>query len=265
MAPLAKLDDPRTWRTDASHLDGLNTAAVVTDALGRIAYLNAAADALLERPRDQLVGGDFVALLLPESHAGAGHEIFAQAFAGVSWSGQLPSSDQRGTERVLDVSASPLRRDGQPVGVLFVLEDASGQSPARGRAQRVAARLTRLARVTAELVYADDLETVSRIVISAGATIASLIRKVDDDTLALIGIRGASQEIATKYATFPLSLPTPAGECVRTGQPVLLTGREAIDRRYPDLDVASPGERTLGCFPLTAGGRTVGAYRAYTT
>ncbi|MBY9076169.1 SpoIIE family protein phosphatase [Nocardioides sp. WL0053] len=263
MAPLAKLDDPRTWRTDASHLDGLNTAAVVTDAHGRIVYLNAAADALLERPRDQLVGGDFVALLLPESHAGAGHEIFAQAFAGVSWSGQLPSSDQRGTERVLDVSASPLRRDGQPVGVLFVLEDASGQSPARGRAQRVAARLTRLARVTAELVYADDIETVSRIVIShaadaAGATIASLIRKVDDDTLALIGIRGASQEIATKYATFPLSLPTPAGECVRTGQPVLLTGREAIDRRYPDLDVASPGERTLGCFPLTAGNRTVG-------
>jgi GAF domain-containing protein len=149
------------------------------------------------------------------------------------------------------------------VGVLFVLEDATTESPTRGRAERVAQRLTRLAKVTAELVYAEDLETVTRIVVShaadaIGATVASLARRTDDDMLSLVGIRGTTDDLATKYATVPVDDSTPIGEAVRTRRLLIVTGRDEIRQRFPDLDLAAEGERTMVALPLNVGGRTLG-------
>ena len=264
MAPMSDTRDPRTWRTDVAHLDGLNTAAVAADASGVVVYCNAAAENLFSRTRRELIGEQVVDLLVPQDHRGGGREVFGHVMRGAPWSGRLPFPDPEGVVTNLDVTATPLRREGRIVGVLFVLEDASEERPTRGRQQRVAARLARLAQVTAELVAADDLEAVTKIVISqaadaAGATIATLMRLVGEDTLAMVGVRAADETIATRWSTFPMSLPTPAADCIRAREPVILTGRDEIDARYPDLEKAAPGERTLVLLPLVSSGRALGA------
>ncbi len=264
MAPLGDNRDPRTWRTDVAHLDGLNTAAVAADAAGVLAYCNAAGENLLSSTREELVGRPVVEVLLPEDHRGGGQEVFAHVLTGASWSGRLPVQDPLGTVSAMDVSATPLRREGKVVGVLFVLEDADDELAGRGRHQRVAARLARLARVTAELVSAEDMETVTQTVISraadaAGATIATLMRLDDKDTLVLVGIRAENADIATRWATFPLAAHTPAGDAIRLQEPVVLTGRAEIEERYPELESPVEGERTVVVLPLLTAGRPIGA------
>jgi PAS domain S-box-containing protein len=264
MAPLGDIHDPRTWRTDVAHLDGLSVAAVAADVGGRIVYCNAAGENLFGSTREQLVGRNLLDVLLPRDHRGGGEEVFGRAIGGSPWTGRLPFSDPSGGERSLDVSATPLRREGLAVGVLFVLEDASGERAARGRSQRVAARLARVARVTAALVSAEDMETVTKMVVSqaadaAGATVATLMRLVDDDTLVMVGSRGAEEARIDRWSTVKLGDPTPAGDAIRLRQPVILTGRDEIESRYPDLETVAPGERTLVALPLVTGGRALGA------
>jgi serine phosphatase RsbU (regulator of sigma subunit) len=82
---------------------------------------------------------------------------------------------------------------------------------------------------------------------------------VDDDTLALAGMRGGLQGAASRWATYPLSARTPAGDAVRTGRPVVLNGREAITAAYPDLESAATGQRSIVCLPLRVVHRSIGA------
>jgi transcriptional regulator with GAF, ATPase, and Fis domain len=104
---------------------------------------------------------------------------------------------------------------------------------------------------------------VTRIVVShaadvIGATVASLARRTDDDMLSLVGIRGTTDELATKYASVPVDGSTPIGEAVRTRQLLIVSGRDEIRERFPDLDLAAEGERTLIALPLNVGARTLG-------
>jgi PAS domain S-box-containing protein len=256
--------NPSTWRTDVAHLDGLNTAAVAADAAGSLVYCNAAGENLLSSTREELLGRPVVDVLLPEDHRGGGHEVFDHVLTGASWTGRLPMPDPSGTLRAVDVSATPLRREGKVVGVLFVLEDASDERSASGRHQRVAARLARLARVTGDLVYAEDIDSVTKIVISqaadaAGATVATLMRLEDEDTLVMVGARAEDVTIGDRWARFSMSLPTPAADSIRLREPIILTGRAEIEERYPDLESAAPGERTIVVLPLLTTGRPLGA------
>ena len=87
---------------------------------------------------------------------------------------------------------APIVDAGRTTGALIVVEDAGGS---RRRAQRLTDRLTRLARVTAELLRADDATSVTTIVTrhmadAAGATVASLSVLVAEDRLKLLGIHG---------------------------------------------------------------------------
>ena len=263
MAPLGDSHDPKTWRTDVAHLDGLNTAAVAADSAGRLVYCNAAGENLLSARREQLLGRPVIELLLPEDHRGGGREVLTHVLGGASWNGRLPFPDPVGSVRTLDVSATPLRREGKIVGVLFVLEDASQDEPSRGRQQRVAARLARLARVTAELVSAEDMDAIAKIVTyqaadAAGATVATLTR-LEDETLVMAAVRAEDTTIAERWARFPLAARTPAGDAIRLREPIFLTGRAEIQSRYPDLESAAPGERTVVVLPLVTAGRPLGA------
>ena len=87
-----------------------------------------------------------------------------------------------------------------------------------------------------------------------GATVASLSVVVDEDTLALVGLRGAVEDAARRWATYPIHEPTPAGDVVRSGELLVLTGREAIRARYPDLESAAEGERSMVCPPAARRG-----------
>src|SRR5512145_2783504 len=107
MAPLGDSHDPKTWRTDVAHLDGLNTAAVAADSAGRLVYCNAAGENLLSARREQLIGRPVIELLLPEDHRGGGREVLTHVLGGASWNGRLPFPDPASSVRTLDVSATP--------------------------------------------------------------------------------------------------------------------------------------------------------------
>jgi serine phosphatase RsbU (regulator of sigma subunit) len=118
--------------------------------------------------------------------------------------------------------------------------------------------------VTSELLAAVSREAVAKVVTeqltdAAEASIASISLMLDDETLMLIGIRGVREGVAEQWATYPLSGNNPAAEACRTRDTVLAVGLADIHRRYPELEMAAEGERTLLCLPLLMGdGRCVG-------
>ena len=130
--------------------------------------------------------------------------------------------------------------------------------------QPLGSRLRRLAEVTSELLAAADVEAVSAIVTdhmmkAAGATAASLSLLVDDETLALMALRGGLEETASRWATYPVASNVPTAESVRTGRPVLAR-RDDVDERYPSLGGFAEGTGSILCLPLVvAGGRVLGA------
>src|SRR5688572_6595934 len=130
-------------------------------------------------------------------------------------------------------------------GVVVTI-DAVDQDQARSG--QVAERLNRLARVATELQAVGNLEGLTNIVVShmadaAGATTASLSVLRDENTLALLGLRGGTPGASSKWATYAVSDPNPAAATVRSGKPLVLAGRSAIEAQFPDIELSAPGER----------------------
>jgi GAF domain-containing protein len=147
--------------------------------------------------------------------------------------------------------------------MVCVMSEA-GESQREGRhAQRLADRLTGLARVNAELAVAEDLETVTKVVIAEaadaiGATVGSLSLLVDEDTLVLAGLRGGREGAAARWTRYSVHDSTPAGDVARSGETLVLIGKDVIHERYPHLETAAEGERSMIALPLRLTGRTIG-------
>jgi GAF domain-containing protein len=125
-------------------------------------------------------------------------------------------------------------------------------------------RLTRLARVTAELIQATSADAVTKIVVehsaaAVGATIASLSLRVEPDLVRLAGLWGGMDGDAEAYASYPLSTPTPATDVIRSRQRLILVGRDAILEAYPNLPRIDRGERSILALPLNTAAGTLGA------
>jgi serine phosphatase RsbU (regulator of sigma subunit) len=124
-------------------------------------------------------------------------------------------------------------------------------------------RLARLSRVTGELVDADTVEGVCRAVVThvagaVGADVASVALVGEDRrTVRLITFRGCPADDEGTWSTFPLTARTPLAEAIRTGARLVVTGPEAIARRFADMP--DHGARTVVALPLSAGGSVVGA------
>ncbi|HEX8970143.1 GAF domain-containing SpoIIE family protein phosphatase [Oryzihumus sp.] len=141
-----------------------------------------------------------------------------------------------------------------------MLSDPPGEGASRA-ARHLGDRLTRLARVTAELATADTVDAVTKIVIThsadaVGATMASLTLLDGPATLRLVGLRGGDEGEAEQWASFPLDSRTPVSDVVRTGRRLVLSGAAEIAERYPESD---RGERSIVCLPLRVSTRTIGA------
>lgn len=248
------------WQPDCALIDALPLAAVAVDVEGRVRYSNKEAHEFFGRSADELASEDFVDVLFAEPERGPVAEILSQVRAGRRWGGEMPVLGRDGLTRPAAMSLAAVRHQGLVAGALLLAEDVSGSHQ---RTHRLADRLTRLARVTGELLFADDLEAVTKIVIehmadAAGATVASLSVLVDDDTLALIGLRGGREGAASRWATYSVHADTPASEAVRTGQTLVLVDREAIRERFPEIESAAEGERSMVCLPLRVAARSIG-------
>ncbi|WP_162254094.1 GAF domain-containing SpoIIE family protein phosphatase [Nocardioides sp. Soil774] len=124
-------------------------------------------------------------------------------------------------------------------------------------------RLTRLARVTSELVDARTVEEVSRAVVmhgaeAVGAALASMTLVCDDRrTARLVALSGGLAGDEERWSTFPVSADLPAAEVIRTGRRLVVTGRDAILARFSD--VPARGLETLVTLPLGSGDDVIGS------
>jgi serine phosphatase RsbU (regulator of sigma subunit) len=249
--------DAPSWQPDARLVDGLGVPAFALDSAGVMTYCNPAMVAVLRdsdatcRPvLGEVVGED----------PGAVREVLSRVLAGETWTGDLALGLPTGARRTTPTVWTPVR-SGDPVTGALVLLD---QHPESGLpAQMLAARLTKLAAITADLLFATSIEEVTEhvtqhITDAAGATIGSMSLIVDDETLALVGIRGARDGVASRWATYPVAGNTPAAETVRTGRTLMLNGRAELERRYPGLESAAVGERSMLCLPLSVSGKPIG-------
>jgi serine phosphatase RsbU (regulator of sigma subunit) len=138
-------------------------------------------------------------------------------------------------------------------------------TPASRDEDRLGDRLTRLARVTSELVRARDVDTVTRIVIehsaaAVDATIASLtLVEEPGHRLRVVGVSGVPAPDADAIMRSDLDMPTPPGDVVKSGERIALVGREAILRAYPEVPNIDRGDRVLVCLPLRVPAGTIGA------
>jgi GAF domain-containing protein len=243
----------------AALLDAVPGVALILAPDGRVERANTAARHFLARTDVALFGQGSTLGLFPETQRGPVTDVLSQVMSGHIWNGELPVHDRDGYPRRAMLTVGPVRVGDQVRGALLLLDEAMS----RGSAQRLATRLTQLARVTNELLLAKDMEAVTGIIIehladATGATVASLSLLVEEDTLVLAGLRGGRTGAASRWATYSVHEPTPAGDTIRAGHIQVLTGREEIDRLYPNLERAAEGERSMVCLPLHVGGTCVG-------
>lgn len=251
------------WIGDLDHLNVLDQAAFATDVAGQIIFANTTARRRYRFLKEDFTRVTLVDALFQEDDHAAVFDVQRRALAGQPWSGRLDVLCVDGSVNAAEVSCSPLRRDQAVLGMICLVEDAGGGHGRARVARRLGDRLARLARVAAELGRAEDVETVTKVVITqaadaVGSTVASLSLLAGEDTLELAGLRGAPEGIAERWATYSIHDRTPASDVARTGEVLLLNGLEAIQARYPDLESAAIGQRSILGLPLCVLGRTIG-------
>ena len=209
----------RPWQPDAALLDGLTVAAVAIDARGTVIYANATALDLFGSPFDQLVDADARLRLFDAPERGAVDQVLKLVRRTGSWTGELAMLAGGTNPVAMRTSWTQLggEVDG---GALMLIEGTDESSDPYAPGQPLGTRLRRLAKVTSELLAADDVEAVSAIVTdhmmkAAGATAASLSLLVDEETLALMALRGGLEETASRWATYPLASNVPTAESAR--------------------------------------------------
>ncbi len=248
--------DPATALESAPRLlDALEGAAVTLTTDGLVRHANEWAGRLFGA--DVAAGADARRRMFAPASRHAADEVFALVRKGQVWRGELQMSCLPGV-RSMSVLWAPVRGPERVEGTLLSLREL-----VRDDARTLADRLGRLAAISTELLAADSIETVSTVVTdhltqAADATVGSFSLLTDDGMLALVGIHGGRPGIASRWATYPVSSATPVGEMVQTGRALVMSGRAAIRARYPDLEMAADGERSMICLPLTVAGRTIG-------
>ncbi|HEX6921605.1 MAG TPA: GAF domain-containing protein [Actinomycetes bacterium] len=162
-----------------------------------------------------------------------------------------------------DERAFVLALAGQTVQALDRAKLYEAERAARAAAEALAGRLARLQEVTAELTAAEDVDEIVDIVVThaadaLGASLATLSLLVDDETLAVVRMRGEREETRRRWATYPLEGQLPGSEAVRANRPVVVRSRDELERRYPLLAGQAPHDAVLVCLPLSVGERRLG-------
>ena len=244
-------------------LEAIQGAVLGTGADGVIGYANAAAEIVYGLDRGDLVGADLVELLTTVGQHSEATALLASVLGGHPWAGEL--GVRTATEETLTarVTGIPLREAGHVVGVILVADTSTPEDPAAVAAHLAETRVTRLAHVTAELAGCRDTDEVTSVVIAhaadaVGASVASLSLLTAPDTLTLVGLRGGSDD-PRQWATYPLAATLPTSEALRDLRTIVLTGRQEIELRYPELAGQVRDEsRSMVCLPLSVHGRRFG-------
>ncbi|HLH27599.1 MAG TPA: GAF domain-containing protein, partial [Acidimicrobiales bacterium] len=251
-------------------LDGLSDGVLATDLEGRIIYVNAAAEALLDRPAGELVGTPVIELFPPRLQSWLGTD-FAAFVAN-----RLPDLAGRAHEGVL------VRRTGAELPVEVVVDETPtgyGESVVVGIVrQRRADRLTRWSDLTRRLF--DTLAEAGtgapaeeRLVEALGSELGwegtalwsldpggELLRRAlwSDPAADPEGrLLGARPPRASGGATLPL-------HALDSGEPFWISDLR-LDPRFSSGPAASTGVRSVVVFPVRYGGAVVGVVELMST
>jgi signal transduction histidine kinase len=184
--------------------------------------------------------------------------------------------DAPAEERFLDFVYQPLveaddRGGSRITGVVAHGSDVTEQVLARRAVERAARRAARLQRLTAALAGTIAPDDVADVVVRQGAEttgaatgLLALLGPSDRDPggeLRTVRQTGLDGTFVDGDATFPLTAPGPAAECVRTGEAVFCATRDEVLARFGDIEQVWTRLRTqaLATVPLVVAGETVGA------
>src|SRR5664279_430060 len=112
--------------SEASLLDGLEQAVVVTDLTATIVFWNAAAESLYGWTRDDAIGRPVFEVTPTAASRRQGEEIFEAVRLGRRWSGDYPVQRRDGSTFLAQVTLTPVHDDnGNHVAVLGVSQDVT--------------------------------------------------------------------------------------------------------------------------------------------
>jgi PAS domain S-box-containing protein len=255
-------------------LESMNAAFFALDRDWRFAYVNAEAERLLLRPREELLGGS-IWELFPDS-------------VGTEFEEHYRAAASSARERVFEAYFAPLsawfevRAWPSPDGLSVYFLDVSERKAAEEQARRGAERLAVIARTAAEMSDAlaeiageeEAVRRLARAVVPALGdwVIASLVG--EDGRLYDVASWHADpelRELAARYSRLRLAAVTstaPIVEALRSGQPMLVADvPAAVGSTLPPGEVREVFEalapRTAVALSLQARGRTVGALSIY--
>ena len=255
--PPEQTADPRDVRV----LDGLRTPAVLLDRRAPVVHANQAALDFFGTTRDRLTGADGVEELFGPAEQGPADEVLTKVLGG----------DALG-RRAARLRARRARRAHAPVRHRPV--------PRRTRSTASSSsRRTRAARAAGPSGWPSGspgwpgsppscsvpttCPRVTKIVIehmadAAGATVASLsVLGGRGPTLRLVGLAGRRAAGRPGWETYPCGHAGRGQRRCRVGRSCSAAATRS-SRRYPDLETATDGERSLVCLPLIVGDRTLG-------
>ena len=200
-------------------LDAFPLAAFAFDGTGRATAANARGLALIGAGRREASVDVGVGDLFAGPEQGGADEVHRRVLDGTAVAGRAARPPQGGRAPRgppdLDPAAPGRSRDRRRCWCWRTW------STSRGQSQRLAERLTSLARAAAELLLAKDLDEVTDIVTghladAAGATVASLSSWRTQGRLRLVGMRGGRPGALDRWRTYS-TIGTPAGTRVDNG------------------------------------------------
>ncbi len=136
-------------------------------------------------------------------------------------------------------------------------------APSSTVAGSATSQLVQWSEITRDLGEAETVPELAAMVVdhlvkASSAASGSMSLVLDSTTLALLHLRGGPRGAASRWATFPLDGDTPVALCAREGRVVALEDRRTIKSSYPDLELATEGERSLISFPLKVKDQVLG-------
>ncbi|MHB1224176.1 MAG: ATP-binding protein [Gemmatimonadaceae bacterium] len=288
------LEDDRERLLGALRVEQSRLAAVFEQAPTFLAVLRGPTHVVtrINDAYQRLVGHrDIVGRPLAEALPEAVEQGFVAILDGVAASGEpfigreLPILIQRtpgapAEERFLDFVYQPLREidaEGATVvtGIVAHGSDVTEQVLARRAVERAGDRATRLQALTADLAATTAPDDAADVVVAQGARatgaatgLLALLAPTPDSAdeesdrflviVRQVGLDGVLQAADGRY---PIGVPGPAAECIRTGEAIFCASGEDVIARYPDLLEVWERIRTqaLATVPLVVADRVSGA------
>jgi PAS domain S-box-containing protein len=254
-------------------LDSVTDGIVAVDRDWCITYLNAVAEKVAGRSREELLGKR----LWNEMPALA-DTPFGKAFVHTADTGARTTvSDYYApADAWFEARAFP-----SPTGLVILVRDITdlrqaeverlrllaAERSAREEAERTTQRLTRLQELTAQLATAHSPDevlsvAVERIMAAVGAHMSVVSLPAEGDQgLRVVAYNGIPRHLMQDHPRVPVDVPGPTADAYRTGEPQWLESPQALAACYPQLESAvlqQTEARSLASLPMVVEGRGLG-------